>query len=127
MYTRCKTVATSILLLLALYTTSSLATTTTTDDIIVEDNTTQASKNDATTPNPLTASSPNGPSDSISYHNLSREYVAHTLARSPLVELYQSNAPHKDDNHNNNVNLIYTAHNPETQGIQMALCQRTND
>mmetsp|Transcript_10438 Transcript_10438/g.12264 ORF Transcript_10438/g.12264 Transcript_10438/m.12264 type:complete len:617 (-) Transcript_10438:57-1907(-) len=52
------------------------------------------------------------PKKNVAYHNLSRQYVSHALASSPLVEL-QTTHP--------NVHLIYMAHNPETQGVQMAL------
>ena len=53
------------------------------------------------------------PKKNVAYHNLSRQYVSHTLATSPLVQLQTTNP--------NNIDLIYMAHNPETQGVEMAL------
>ena len=44
-------------------------------------------------------------------HNLSQEYVLHSLRTSPLVEKYKFAAP----NDNKRVSLISLAHNPETQ------------
>jgi len=43
-------------------------------------------------------------------HSMSQEYVHYCLANSPLVELKQKRVCNSD------INLIYMAHNPETQG-----------
>ncbi|KAL7426557.1 hypothetical protein ACHAXM_000507 [Skeletonema potamos] len=44
-------------------------------------------------------------------HNLSQEYVLHSLRTSPLVQKYKLNA----NNNSKKVSLISLAHNPETQ------------
>lgn len=48
-------------------------------------------------------------------HNLSQEYVLHSLRTSPLFEKYKLNATKNDQDNNKKVSLISLAHNPETQ------------
>ena len=48
-------------------------------------------------------------------HNLSQEYVLHSLRTSPLVQQYKLNKNDDDDKKKNHVEIISLAHNPETQ------------
>ena len=59
-----------------------------------------------------------GPSSGdVAVHNLSREYVAHCLAASPLVQLRtEQRVAHSHPD----LRLIYLAHNPEAQGAALA-------
>ena len=59
-----------------------------------------------------------GPSSGdVAVHNLSREYVAHCLAASPLVQL---RAEQRVAHSHPDLRLVYLAHNPEAQGAALA-------
>ena len=50
--------------------------------------------------------------DNMVFHNLSPKHIINTMNKSPLVELYQNKELPQ-------VDLIYCAHNPEAQGMEM--------
>ena len=59
-----------------------------------------------------------GPSSGdVAVHNLSREYVAHCLTASPLVQL---RAEQRLAHSHPDLRLVYLAHNPEAQGAALA-------
>ena len=53
----------------------------------------------------------------VAVHNLSRQYVAHCLAASPLVRV---RAEQRVAHSQPDVRLVYLAHNPEAQGAALA-------
>jgi len=65
-------------------------------------------------------SSSTGQAAVVLVHNLSKDYVLHSLRSSPLVQQYKLNKENNsgdgdDGTHRKNIELISLAHNPETQ------------